>query len=72
MVVFEQGLTKDVPRAEPAEGMLTEPAMNDGRAAEFLRFPPRRRHGEHRPHLQLGRRRSRGELFLPPSDAAGP
>ena len=33
MAAFEQGLAEDVPRAEPAEEMLTEPAMNDNRAA---------------------------------------
>ena len=33
MAAFEQGLAEDVPRAEPAEKMLTEPAMNDNRAA---------------------------------------
>ena len=33
MDFFEQGLAEDAPPAEPAEAMLTEPAMDDGRAA---------------------------------------
>ena len=33
MATFEQNLAEDAPRAEPAEEMLTKPAMNDGRVA---------------------------------------
>ena len=33
MDFFEQGLTEDAPPAEPAKAMLTEPTMDDGRAA---------------------------------------